>query len=59
MIRYAKITASAAGAALAGTLSGGAIGSQPAVAGAVPLLAAAVGAAGFAHGTREPAPHPA
>jgi MFS family permease len=60
----AKITAAAAGAALAGTLSGTATGSQLAVAGAVPLVAAAVGAAGFARsahsspppGRRDPAP---
>jgi MFS family permease len=44
----AKITASAAGAALAGTLSGFATGSQLAVAGTIPLAAAALGAAGFA-----------
>jgi MFS family permease len=44
----AKITASAAGAAVAGTLAGAATAAQLAVAGAVPLVAAALGAAGFA-----------
>jgi hypothetical protein len=44
----AKITAAAAGAALAGQLAGAATGVQLAVAGAVSVLGAAVGAAGFA-----------
>jgi hypothetical protein len=48
----AKITAAALGAALAGTLAGGSTGGQLAVAGAVPLLAAAVGAAGVSRARR-------
>ena len=48
----AKITATAAGTALAGTLAGGPTGGQLAVAGAIPLLAAAAGAVGFSRGRR-------
>jgi MFS family permease len=44
----AKISAAAAGAALAGTLASGPTSGQLAVAGAVPLLAAVIGAVGFA-----------
>jgi MFS family permease len=43
----AKISAAAAGAALAGALATGPTGGQLAVAGGIPLLAAAVGAVGF------------
>jgi MFS family permease len=49
----AKITAAAAGAALAGTLAGTATGAQLAVAGTIPLVAAGLAAAGFTR-AREP-----
>jgi hypothetical protein len=49
----AKITAAAAGAALAGTLAGTATGAQLAVAGTIPLVAAGLAAVGFAR-AREP-----
>ncbi|HST64915.1 MAG TPA: hypothetical protein VLM05_06980 [Mycobacteriales bacterium] len=52
----AKITAAAAGAALAGALAGAATAGQLAVAGAIPLLGAALAVAGFARGSRAPAP---
>jgi MFS family permease len=43
----AKISAAAAGAALAGALAGGPTGGQLALAGGIPVLAAALAAAGF------------
>jgi MFS family permease len=55
----AKITAAAAGAALAGGLSDGSTAGKLAVAGALPLLAAAVGAAGFSRARRPTTPTPA
>jgi MFS family permease len=51
----AKITAAAAGAALAGTLAGTATPAQLAVAGTIPLAAAALAAAGFRRDRPEPA----
>ncbi|HEY6749508.1 MAG TPA: hypothetical protein VI357_27795, partial [Mycobacteriales bacterium] len=50
----AKITAAAAGAALAGTLSGATTAAQLAVAGTIPVAAAAVAAGGFARARHEP-----
>jgi MFS family permease len=57
----AKITAAAAGAALAGALAGGPTGAQLAIAGGISVLAAVLGAAGFARAdaARTPAAAPA